>query len=167
MSVRRGLGVIAAAMAVLCGCGQSATQVSMPQHILPPVYHGLTVIEDGSAPPAFHVDSTLASDGRLWVFQSSGVIYGALQVATLKPSVDASDIDQQQNIRSQIGSSGFSYYIVNSQWVAEQDTQDEHLFVWFPHNGADGVFEVLTLTTDFPDQRSFLSGLLTYQEKGA
>ncbi|MHB8718494.1 MAG: hypothetical protein ACYDAC_06345 [Candidatus Dormibacteria bacterium] len=155
------------AAGLTAGCGEVAAATALPPRILPAAINGMTITEDTAARSGFNVDHSLMSQGRLYVMRYGGYVYGALEVVSLKPSIDSTDIDQQQRIRSQIGTGVFQYYEVAGQWFGEQDSHDDRIFVWFPGFGAAHIVEVLTLTTDFPQPRAFLAAVVRYQEIGS
>ena len=167
--MRRAIAALAAALTAVMagGCGDAPVTVSLPARILPAAIDGMTVAEDTSARSGFNVDHSLMSQGRLYVMRYSGYVYGALEVVTLKTTIDSTDIDQQQRIRSQIGTGVFQYYEVAGQWFGEQDSNDDRIFVWFPGFGATHVVEVLTLANDFPQPRAFLAATVKFQESGS
>jgi hypothetical protein len=166
MSRRAGLLPALMATAALAGCGETAVSVPLPAHILPAAINGLVVDEDSAARSGFNVSDSLMSQGRLYVMRYSGYVYGALEVVSLKQTVDATDIDQQQRIRSQIGTGTFRFFQVAGEWFGEQDSTDDRIFVWFPGYGSQRTVEVLTLANDFPQPRQFLAATVKFQETG-
>jgi len=165
MSVR-GLALCVLGAATLAGCGEAPATVGLPQRILPAALDGYVVQEDMAARTGFNLDHTLVSQGRLYTLRYQGYVYGALEIASLRSNIDGSDIDQQQRIRAQIGSGNYRFYEVEGQWIGEQDTQDDRIFIWFPDYGADNTFEIVTLTNDFSGAPRFLAGIIRYQETG-
>ena len=164
MTRRWSLVGAAVAAALLAGCGEAPVSVPLPDHILPAAINGMTVAEDTQARSGFNVEHSLMSQGRYYVMRYGGYVYGALEVVSLKATIDSTDIDQQQRIRSQIGTGVFQYFEVAGQWFGEQDSNDDRIFVWFPGFGATHVVEVLTLANDFPQPRAFLAATVKFQE---
>ena len=155
------------ALALLAtACGEAEAAVALPARIVPAALNGYQIEEDSVARSGFHISNSLVSQGRLFTFRFQGYVYGALEVGSLRGKVDATDIDQQQHIRQQIGSGNFRFSMVAGQWIGEQDTQDDRVFVWFPDFGAHNTFEVLTLTTDFPAAHQMIAAIIGYQETG-
>lgn len=158
-----GLALFAAALAA---CGEVPTAVALPARIMPAALNGYQIQENAAARAGFQIAHSLAPQGKLFTLRFQGVVYGALEVGALRASIDATDVDQQQRIRAQIGSGNFRFYKVRDQWIGEQDTADDRIFIWFPDYGEHNTFEILTLTRDFPAAHQTIAAIIAYQETG-
>ena len=162
--------LVAAALATvgLAGCGSTATtSAGLPQRVLPAALDGLTVSEEKPAEAHFKdVQDAALSRGTLYSLRLDTEVRAALEVATIdEGSGDASDIDAQERIRHQIGTGAFLFIRLGDQWVAERQSPDQALYVWFQRARPD-VLEVLTVAPDQDHPRDLASAIIRYQETG-
>ena len=161
------LVAVAALLAAVSGCGgSSASRAALPQRVLPAALDGLTVSEEKAAERHFaDVQDAALDRGTLYSLRLATEVRAALEVATLNTGGDITEIDTQQRVRRQIGTGAFLFVRLGDQWVAEQDSRDQALFVWFQRARPD-VLEVLTVAPDQDHPRDLASAIIRYQETG-
>jgi len=145
-----GLALAGLALAAsACGGSASANSanarpIAVPANVLPAQLDpGLTTAEYTAARQKFISAGaqSLVSRGELWQIRQGKVLAGALQVSTLKPTVNPTDNSERTTILTQVLPGAYETIQVDHVAVAAAQTASEVFYMWFgPH-----LFEVLQI----------------------
>lgn len=151
MTRRRLLSALAVVLvALLTGCGDDEPP-EVPRAVDPSlaptevVDGNLSLYEDTSdATRRAFADAgptSLVGDGRIWEIRRADRLVGTLQVSTLVPEVDLSDLEARETIVQDILVGGSTRVQVHDVEIATLRRGDQAVYVWF----GDDLLAVLTV----------------------
>lgn len=153
---------------VVSACGGDAAVEAAPTRVpgeLVPdrLLDELAVIEntDESTKEALADDdpSTLVSDTRVWEIRRGQRLVGTLQISTVLPKVDLTDIDVRESLVAQVILGQHSRIRVGDVEVFTTTTEDKTVYLWF---GAD-VFEVVQTKARGFEPEDLVEDLIAFQ----
>ncbi len=158
-----------------CGGGGAASASparAVPVRIVPAVLpeSGVAVVVSDSAAVTKALKAlprkALVSSAKLWELRRGAELVGALQVATLKPSVDLDDDRQRDQISRGILAGAVRATKVGDVLILAAKSQDKKsVYLWFREDLR--IYEVLQLKTGKLDHRGLVEELVAYQEAHA
>lgn len=170
-SIRSLVAMLAVVAASLGGCGKEEAPVVAPA----PVPAGLVPASVQGAQLAFYETElpgaiqafadagpdSLASDGRLWELRIGDRLVGVLQLTTLLPEVDLTDVDHRDSIVKQLLPSARDRIDIGDVAVWTATSSGKTSYLWF----GDGMFCLLTIkpgTDDAIEPEAVLQDVLDH-----
>ena len=166
--MRRAAALLLAVVVALSACGDgddvlvpAAVDPALAPEALP---DGLKLYEnrDEDTLRAFANagERTVVADGRIWEIRRADRLVGTLQIATLLPDIDLSDLEARDTIVRQILAGSVSSIRIGDVEVFTSTANDKAMYVWF---GAH-LLQVLQLRDrEVEDFEPFAAEIIAHQ----
>lgn len=174
--MRGSLACLVGAALVLSGCGETTdttrSVAAVPERVAPETIQDgtLGVVRSPSEGPREALQSVrgkaLVSGVTLWEIRRldrSAELVGALQVSSVKPSVDLDDASQQRAILRGVLTDRPQVIRVEEVEVQVSRASKKATYLWFWRR--QGLFSVLQLKTQRVDGEAILSEIIAFQRR--